>query len=116
VLVILSLEDRVWQMNKSELVAKVAKETGVSKEVAQKAVEAFAKALVVSAKDSQTVDMAGLGKIHVVKGHGGVPRSSASKAASISLTPSNSLKMRVNRSRKAKAAAAAMSKAKAQII
>ena len=53
-------------MNKPELVAKVARETGVSKTVARKAVDAFAKAVMNVAGSEGTIDMAGLGSLSFV--------------------------------------------------
>jgi nucleoid DNA-binding protein len=103
-------------MKKSDLVTKVAKETGVSKEVAFKAVDAFTKALLTDARSGNIVDMAGLGKIRFTAGKGGKAKASTPSFASISLTPSKSLKMRVSQSRRAKASAAAMFKVKAQGI
>ena len=107
---------REYLMKKSELIIKVAKETGVSKEVALKAVDAFTKALLLDAKGGHVVDMAGLGKIRVTVDKASTHGASTPSAGSISLTPSKSLKMRVNQSRRAKASTAATFKVKAQGI
>lgn len=88
-------------MDKKDLVIKVAKKSGVSEAVARRAVNAFTDAVVVGAKQSGTVKLAGLGKIAVTPSKASRGRIEAkrrrikSKKRSITLIPSELLKWHV---------------------